>query len=69
MGRKVDVNDLIDAAQVATLCGFHGRRAVSTYRSRYPDFPEPLRSSEGGHCLLWLRQDVEAWARATGRLE
>ncbi len=69
MGRKVDVSDLIDTTEVATICGFHGRRAVSTYRSRYATFPEPVRTSEGGRCLLWLRQDVEAWARATGRLE
>ena len=69
MGRKVDLEDLIDTAAVAGLCGLYGPRAVSTYRSRYPDFPEPVRTSDGGRCLLWLRQEVEAWARATGRLE
>jgi len=68
VGRKVDLEDLIDASTVAALCGLYGPRAVSTYRSRYNDFPEPVRTSEGGRCLLWLRQDVEAWARATGRL-
>ena len=69
MGRPVDLDDLIDGRQVAELLGLARRSAVTVYRSRYPDFPEPVRTSEGGRCLLWLRQEVEAWARATGRLE
>jgi hypothetical protein len=32
---------------------------------RYPDFPPP--AVEKGRCLLWFREDVEAWAKATGR--
>ncbi len=68
MGRPVDLDDLIDATGVAALLGLSRRSAVTVYRSRYDDFPEPVRTSEGGRCLLWLRQDVEAWARATGRL-
>ena len=68
VGRPVDIDDLIDAGQVAALLGLSRRGAVSTYRSRYPEFPQPVRTSEGGRCLLWLRQDIEAWARATGRL-
>ncbi len=52
-------------AQVAALLGLVRRSAVTVYRSRYP---EPVRTSEGGRCLLWLRQDVEAWARTPGRL-
>jgi len=65
----VDLDDLIDATGVAGLLGLARRSAVTVYRSRYPDFPQPVRTSEGGRCLLWLRPDVEAWARATGRLE
>ncbi len=68
MGRNVDLDDLIDSAAVAEIIGLNTRRAVTTYRTRHADFPEPVRSSEGGRCLLWLRQEVEAWARATGRL-
>ena len=67
--RKVALVDLLDAVQVAALLELAGANAVRVYRSRYPDFPEPVRTSEGGRCLLWLRQEVEAWARATGRLE
>jgi len=69
MGRPVDLDDLIDARQVAALLSLSRRSAVTVYRSRYADFPEPVRTSEGGRCLLWLRQEVEAWARATGRLD
>jgi len=64
----VDLDDLIDATGVAAVLGLARRSAVTVYRSRYPDFPQPVRTSEGGRCLLWLRQDVEAWAKATGRL-
>lgn len=68
MGRRVDLDDLIDSAAVANLVGLSSRRAVTTYRTRHDGFPQPVRTSEGGRCLLWLRQDIEAWARATGRL-
>jgi hypothetical protein len=64
MGLKVDIEDLIDSATVAELLGLASRRHVSTYRSRYPDFPAPLLSSDAGRCLLWRRQDVERWARS-----
>lgn len=66
MGKRVDPSDLIDSTEVAAVLGLGLRQAVSTYRGRYPDFPAP--TIEKGRCLLWLRQDVEAWGRATGRL-
>ncbi len=37
--------------------------SVSTYRRRYPDFPAPVVDMGAGRCLLWLRADVEAWAK------
>lgn len=66
---KVVLADLLESAQVAALLGLGGANGVRVYRSRYTDFPAPVRTSDGGRCLLWLRQDVEAWARATGRLD
>lgn len=63
---KIDPADLVDATEVASLLGLSHRTAVSTYRSRYSDFPEPIITK--GRCVLWYRQDVEAWARSTGRL-
>jgi len=67
MGRRVDLDDLIDSATVAEFVGLSSRRAVTTYRTRHDDFPQPVRTSEGGRCLLWLRQDVEAWAQTAGK--
>jgi hypothetical protein len=65
MARRIDPDDLIDAAGVAELLGLASRSVVSVYRSRYPDFPYP--AVERGQCRLWLRSDIEAWASATGR--
>jgi predicted DNA-binding transcriptional regulator AlpA len=65
-GVSVNPADLIGPAEVAALIGLSNHNGVSVYRRRYGDFPEPV--IEKGHCLLWLRQDIEAWARKTGRL-
>jgi predicted DNA-binding transcriptional regulator AlpA len=62
----VDPADLIDAGVVAELLGLSSRKAVSVYRSRYPDFPAP-RVERGERIVLWLRQDVEAWAETRAR--
>lgn len=68
MGRKVDLADLLDAVDVAELLGLSTATAVATYRRRYADFPAPVWASKGGRCQAWLRADIEAWARRTGRL-
>jgi predicted DNA-binding transcriptional regulator AlpA len=62
---KVDPADLLNAREVAGVLGLAHREAVATYRRRYPDFPLPVIAK--GTCVLWLRTDVEAWAKATGR--
>lgn len=59
VGRKIDVDDLLDSAGVAELAGLANANAVSVYRSRFEDFPQPV--IDKGRCLLWLRADVEAW--------
>ncbi len=64
----IDPDDLLDSHDVAELLGLASNRAVSTYRGRYPDFPAPLIEKGAGRCVLWRRQDVEHWARLTGRL-
>jgi len=63
---KVDPADLLDSHEVAAVLGLASHRAVSTYRGRYADFPVPLIEKGAGRCVLWLRSDVEAWAK--GRL-
>ena len=67
MARLIDPDDLIDTAGVAELLGLASRSVVSVYRGRYPDFPAPV--VDQGACRLWLRSDVEAWGRATGRVD
>lgn len=61
---KIDPTDLIDAHGIADLLQLTHRSSVSTYRKRYVDFPKPVVDMGAGRCLLWLRSDVEGWARA-----
>ena len=67
VGRNVDLDELIDAGGIAELLGLASRNVVGVYRGRYADFPAPV--VERGACRLWLRADVEAWARKTGRTD
>lgn len=68
VARLVDLDDLLDAQDVAELIGLTNPGGLPTYRARYDDFPEPVWRSRGGRCQLWLRQDVVGWAQKTGRL-
>ncbi len=61
MGPRHDLDDLLDAEQVAALLGLSSTGAVSVYKRRYPDFPDPAIVRGSGRCQLWVRQDVEAW--------
>ena len=72
MGRKVDVDDLIDAQEVAKILGLAHRNTVSEYQRRYPEMPRPVVDRRGGRLKLWLRPDLERWAgghheRSAGR--
>lgn len=67
MGQHVDLGDLLDADEVAEILGLSSRGAVSVYRKRYEDFPEPVLIRQSGRCQFWLRQTVEAWIQ--GRQE
>lgn len=42
-------------------------QVVHDWRLRYPEFPEPVAKLKTA--LVWAWPDVEAWARATGRLK
>ena len=59
---QADIDDLLNATEVAALLGLSKRQAIATYRGRYPTFPEPVMSK--GTCVLWLRSDIEAWQAA-----
>jgi predicted DNA-binding transcriptional regulator AlpA len=64
---KVDPSELVDSTEVAALLGLSSAKAVSTYRSRYSDFPDPLITKGSGRCMLWMRRDVEKWATSHAR--
>lgn len=59
MGKKVDVDDLLDAKDVADMLGLSSPRAVAVYASR--GLPEPIIDRGPNTAKLWLRQDIEAW--------
>lgn len=63
MGRKVDVDELIDAQGVAYMLGLAQRNTVSLYQKRYADMPRPVVDLGQGHCKMWLRGEIEEWAR------
>lgn len=63
MGRRIDVDDLLTASEVAGLLGLSMRQVVSTYARRYEDFPRPAVIKSNGRTQLWAREDVETWDR------
>lgn len=56
---------LVSAAEVARLAGV-GRAAVSNWRRRHPDFPEPVAASSA--TPAFRRAAVEQWLRREGKL-
>jgi hypothetical protein len=65
MGRKLDADDLVGAAEIAERLGVAQVQTVHTWRRRYGDFPEPVARLK--QALIWSWPDVAAWAEATGR--
>ena len=68
MTPSIPSEDLIDARAVAEILGLGQPNSVSTYQHRYADMPRPVVDLGEGRCKLWLRPQIEAWARRTGRL-
>ena len=66
MGRAVDVDDLVGAAEIAERLGVSRSNVVHDWRRRHPDFPKPVTQLRTA--LIWVWPEVEAWARETGRL-
>jgi predicted DNA-binding transcriptional regulator AlpA len=65
MGRKVDVDDLVGATEIAQRLGID-RRSVHQLRRRHADFPAPIARLESA--MVWSWPDVQRWAQRTGRL-
>jgi predicted DNA-binding transcriptional regulator AlpA len=67
VGRKVDVDDLVGASEIAERLGLSHAETVHSWRRRYPDFPQPVAKLR--QAMVWAWPDVEAWAKHTGRLK
>jgi hypothetical protein len=67
MGRKVDVDDLVSAHEIADRLHVGRPSVVHDWRYRALEFPAPVTVL--GSVLVWLWPDVEAWARETGRID
>ena len=65
MGRRVDVDQLVGAAEIAERLDVL-RQTVHQLHRRHPDFPAPVATLR--QAMVWNWPDVEAWARRTGRL-
>lgn len=61
MGRQVDIDDLIDAHDVAALIGLSQPNNVHLYQRRYPDMPRPVLDRGGRRAKLWLRSELRVW--------
>lgn len=61
MGRRVDIDDLIDAQEVARILGLAYRNTVSEYQTKYADMPRPILDLGRGRSRLWLRPEIEGW--------
>lgn len=55
----IEIDDLLDSSDVATLLGLSQRNSVLTYAARYPDFPLPV--VDRGRIKLWARHDILTW--------
>ena len=66
VSRKVDVEQLVGAAEIAERLGVKRPQVVHDWRRRYSDFPEPVAVLK--QAMVWAWPDVEKWARKTGRL-
>lgn len=63
MGRHVDIDDLVDAHEVAELLGLAHTNSVYLYMRRYQDMPRPVLDRGGRRAKLWLRSEIEDWLR------
>lgn len=66
MGELVDPADLVGAHEIAERLDVSRSQVVHVWRKRHDDFPEPIATLRSA--LIWDWSEVEAWAKASGRL-
>jgi hypothetical protein len=64
VGRRIDIDQLLDANGVAEILGLAHRNTVSVYQHRYPDMPRPVIDFGNGRTKIWLKPEIEQWASA-----
>jgi hypothetical protein len=64
---SLDQLDVLEMVEIASRLGYKRPVYVHDLRHRYADFPVPVPELKAG--LVWAWPDVEAWARATGRIK
>ena len=65
VGRKVDLDDLVSAVEIARRLNLVDRNIAHNWLRRYPGFPRPAMTLSIGH--IWIWSEVAAWAAETGR--
>jgi glutathione-regulated potassium-efflux system ancillary protein KefG len=60
---RVRTEDLVDARWIADFLGLSHPNSVSTYQKRYLNMPRPVVDLGQGRCRLWLRGEIETWAK------
>ncbi len=66
MGRKVEVELLVDAVEIAARLGVKRPQVIHDWRRRHEEFPQPV--AQFGGVRVWLWPEIEEWARSTNRL-
>ncbi len=66
MGKKVDVDDLVGAHEIAQRLGVARPQVVHEWRRRHADFPDPIATLKTA--LIWDWAEVEVWALRTDRI-
>ena len=61
------MDQLVGAREIAERLGSKRTVYVHDLRRRHPDFPAPVAKLSAG--LVWDWEEVEKWARATGRIK
>ena len=64
MGKRVDVDDLIDAHDVAKILGLGHSNSVYGYLRRDPAMPRPVIDRGPNRARLWLKSEVEDWQKS-----
>lgn len=65
MGKKVDVNDLVGAHEIAQRLRVARPQVVHEWRRRHANFPEPIATLKTA--LIWDWREVQMWATETNR--